>query len=326
MITNARDQNKPKLLDQVRDVLRAKHYSFRTEEAYVGWITRFIIFHKKKHPGKMGTMEIEKFLTHLAVHGKVAASTQNQALAAILFLYKDVLKTELPRIDGIVRAKAPKRLPVVFSKAEAKAVIKNLSGTYLLMANLLYGSGLRLMECLRLRIKDVDFSQNQIIVRDGKGQKDRITVFPSSLRIMLKEHLCRVEELHKTDIKYGFGNVYLPFALDRKYPGAPTEFAWQYVFPAANRSIDPRSGIERRHHASPESLQKAVKTAIRKAGINKLASCHTFRHSFATHLLEAGYDIRTIQELLGHADVSTTMIYTHVLSRPGIAIKSPADE
>lgn len=317
--------SKPKLLDQVRDAIRVRHYSMRTEEAYVYWIKRFIFYHEKRHPLHMGEQEVSKFLSHLAVEGKVSASTQNQALSALLFLYQEVLKQELGWINNVKRAKKPSHLPVVFTKEEAKAVLLRLEGTKWLMASLLYGAGLRLMECLGLRVKDIDFSYNQITVRDGKGGKDRLTMLPGSLQEPLKKHLEKVRILHEQDLKEGFGKVYLPFALAKKYPNAEREFAWQYVFPASNRSIDPRSGIERRHHIYETVLQKAVKAAVRAAGINKPASCHTFRHSFATHLLEDGYDIRTVQELLGHKDVSTTMIYTHVLNKGGKGVRSPLD-
>lgn len=317
--------DKPKILDQVRDAIRVKHYSMRTEEAYVHWIKRFTLFHEKRHPLHMGEPEVSKFLSNLAVEGKVSASTQNQALSAILFLYQEVLKQELGWINNVKRAKKPSHLPVVFTKEEAKAVLLRLEGTKWLMASLLYGAGLRLMECLGLRVKDIDFSYNQIVVRDGKGGKDRLTMLPESLKDPLKKHLEKVRILHEQELKEGFGKVYLPFALEKKYPNAEREFGWQYVFPASNRSIDPRSGIERRHHIYETVLQKAVKAAVRAAGINKPASCHTFRHSFATHLLEDGYDIRTVQELLGHKDVSTTMIYTHVLNKGGKGVRSPLD-
>lgn len=317
--------SKPKLLDQVRDAIRVKHYSMRTEEAYVHWIKRFIFFHEKRHPLHMGEPEVSKFLSYLAVEGKVSASTQNQALSALLFLYQEVLKQELGWINNVKRAKKPSHVPVVFTKEEAKAVLLRLEGTKWLMASLLYGAGLRLMECLGLRVKDIDFSYNQIVVRDGKGGKDRLTMLPESLKAPLKKHLEKVRILHEQDLKEGFGKVYLPFALAKKYPNAEREFAWQYVFPSSNRSLDPRSGIERRHHIYETVLQKAIKAAVRAAGINKPASCHTFRHSFATHLLEDGYDIRTVQELLGHKDVSTTMIYTHVLNKGGKGVRSPLD-
>lgn len=316
---------KPRLLDQVRERLRLKHYSIRTEQAYLDWIKRYILFHGKRHPVSMGKEEVERFLTHLAVERKVAASTQNQALSAILFLYKEVLGRELEWLDNVERAKRPARVPVVLTEAEVRALLGQLEGRHWLMASLLYGAGLRLMECVRLRVKDIDFGYAQITVRDGKGDKDRVTMLPGALREKLEEHLGRVKALHQKDLKEGFGEVYLPFALARKYPRAGREWAWQYAFPAFKRSIDPRSGIERRHHIDEQSLQRAVKTALRQAGIAKPASCHTLRHSFATHLLQSGYDIRTVQELLGHKDVSTTMIYTHVLNRGGKGVRSPLD-
>lgn len=315
----------PKLLDQVRQAIRTRHYSLRTEEAYVQWIKRFILFHNKRHPREMGTEEVNRFLSDLAINQKVAASTQNQALHAILFLYKHVLKHDIGRLDDVVRAKRPKKLPAVFSREEVKAVLNGLSGTPWIMACLLYGSGLRLMECIRLRVKDIDFSYNQIVVRDGKGDKDRVTMLPLNVKNLLQQHLQEVKKLHGKDLNEGFGEVYLPYALEGKYPNANREWAWQYVFPSSKRSMDPRTGKERRHHVSQLVLQRAVKEAIRKAGIPKAASCHTFRHSFATHLLEAGYDIRTVQELLGHKDINTTMIYTHVLNRGGKGVRSPAD-
>jgi integron integrase len=273
----------------------------------------------------MGAEEVSQFLSDLAVRHHVAASTQNQALNAILFLYREVLRQEMGWLDGIVRAKKPRKLPVVLTPEEVKAVLKGLSGTAWLMASLLYGSGLRLMECTRWRVKDVDFAYNRIVVRNGKGDKDRVTVLPLNVKTPLQRHLQDVKALHDQDLGEGFGRVYLPYALERKYPNASGEWPWQYIFPAAKRSIDPRSDVERRHHMSRLVLQRAVRAAIRKAGIAKAASCHTFRHSFATHLLEAGYDIRTVQELLGHQDVSTTMIYTHVLNRGGRGVRSPAD-
>jgi integron integrase len=274
----------------------------------------------------MGVDEIRQYLSHLATDNHVAASTQNVALAAILFLYREVLEVDLPLIDGVERAKRPQRVPVVLSRTEIKSVLAALSGTHHLMASLLYGSGLRLMECVRLRVKDVDFEYRQIIVRDGKGEKDRRTLLPAPLVEPLRHHLSRVRLLHEEDCRNGHGAVYLPYALERKYPNAATNWVWQCVFPAAKLSVDPRSDCVRRHHASEDRLQKAVKQAIKRAGIEKRASCHTLRHSFATHLLEAGYDIRTIQELLGHADVSTTMIYTHVLNKGGRGVKSPLEE
>jgi integron integrase len=317
---------KKKLLDRVRDAIRTKHYSIRTEEAYVNWIKRFILFHDKRHPQEMEATEIEEFLTHLAVDKNVAASTQNQALSAILFLYQEVLHKDLERPLDAVRAKQPKRLPTVLTKEEVQRVLAAMSGNYQLIARLLYGSGLRLVECLRLRVKDVDFAQHQIIVRDGKGRKDRVTVLPDSLIEPLQKHLRRVEMLHQNDLNDGYGAVYLPDALEQKYPNANCEWIWQYVFPSKSPSKDPRSGVTRRHHLHESAVQRAVRKAAKLAGINKPVSPHTFRHSFATHLLENGYDIRTVQELLGHKDVKTTMIYTHVLNRGGLAVRSPLDE
>jgi integron integrase len=316
---------KPRLLDQVREVIRRLHYSIRTEQAYVDWIRRFILFHGKRHPAEMGAAEVEAFLSHLAVKANVASSTQNQALNAIVFLYRHVLKKELGWLDDIQRAKKPARLPVVFTQAEVRAVLHRLERSPWLMANLLYGAGLRLMECLRLRVKDLDFERRQIIIREGKGNRDRITMLPDRLSEPLKSHLEKVATLHQKDLSEGFGAVYLPFALEKKYPNADREWGWQYVFPASKRSIDPRSGVERRHHLDPTVLQRAVKQAVRAASLVKPGSCHTFRHSFATHLLENGYDIRTVQELLGHKDVRTTMIYTHVLNRGGKGVRSPVD-
>jgi integron integrase len=313
-----------KLLDRVRDAIRLKHYSIRTEQSYINWIKRYIFFHNVRHPDEMGAAEVEAFLTHLAVNENVAASTQNQALSALLFLYREVLKKDLGPIDAL-RAKKPKRLPTVLTKEEVHRVLGELSGMYRLTAKLLYGSGLRLMECLRLRVKDVDFAQRVIIVRDGKGEQDRVTMLPHNLITPLQEHLLRVKRLHEEDLAKGHGTVYLPYALERKYPNANQEWIWQYVFPSGRLSVDPRSGVVRRHHLHESSLQKAVRVAARAAGIPKRVSCHTFRHSFATHLLEAHYDIRTVQELLGHKDVKTTMIYTHVLNRVGLAVRSPLD-
>jgi integron integrase len=318
-------QNKPKLLDQVRQLMRLRHYSLRTEEAYVGWIRRYILFHGKRHPRELGESDIAKFLSNLAVEGRVAASTQNQALNALLFLYKEVLRRELGFIGETVRVKRPAKLPVVLSRSEVKAVLEHLPGDYKLMGQLLYGAGLRLLECLRLRVKDVDLHYLHITVRDPKGDRERKTMLPVSLAAPLREHLAKVKARHQQDLARGFGSVHLPGALERKRPGASREWAWQYVFPAERRSIDPRTGAERRHHVNEKNLQNAVKTAVRKARLSKTASCHTLRHSFATHLLENGYDIRTVQELLGHKDVSTTMIYTHVLNKPGIGVKSPLD-
>lgn len=319
-------RRKKKLLGRVRDAIRTKHYSIRTEEAYVSWIRRYILFHDKRHPREMGATEIEEFLTHLAVNEHVAASTQNQALGALLFLYHEVLKKDLERPLDAVRAKKPKRLPTVLTKEEVQRVLAAMSGTNQLVAKLLYGSGLRLIECLRLRVKDIDFEQHQIIVRDGKGRKDRVTMLPNSLADPLQKHLRRVEMLHQKDLAEGYGAVYLPDALERKYPNANREWIWQYVFPSKQRSRDPRSGVVRRHHLHESTVQRAIRKAAKLADIKKHITPHTYRHSFATHLLENGYDIRTVQELLGHKDVRTTMIYTHVLQRGVLAVKSPLDD
>ena len=315
----------PRLLHQVRDKIRLKHYSIRTEQAYTDWIRRFILFHKKRHPAEMGAVEVEQFLTHLAVAGKVSASTQNQAKSALLFLYRDVLAIELPWLDGVAQAKNGKRLPVVLTVQETLRLLDKLEGTTGLIARLLYGAGMRVMEGVRLRVKDIDFERCELIVREGKGNKDRVTMLPQSLIAPLQQHLVRVKALHTQELAEGFGDVYLPFALSRKYPVAGREWHWQYVFPAAKRSIDPRSGIGRRHHVSDQAVQRAVRQAARDAGLNKPATPHTLRHSFATHLLQSGYDIRTVQELLGHKDVQTTMIYTHVLNRGGRGVVSPLD-
>lgn len=315
-----------RLLDQVRTALRLRHYSIRTEEAYVQWIRRFVLYHKKRHPREMGVDEIRQYLSHLATDENVAAATQNVALAALLFLYREVLRVELPLVEGVERAKRPRRIPVVLTTGEVKRVLTQMTGTHHLMASLLYGAGLRLMECVRLRVKDLDFDYRQIIVRDGKGEKDRRTILPQSLADPLRLHLAKIRLQHEEDVRLGCGRIYLPYALERKYPNAATEWVWQYVFPAAKLSVDPRTGERRRHHTSEDRLQRAVKRAMRFAAVEKRASCHTLRHSFATHLLEAGYDIRTIQELLGHADISTTMIYTHVLNRGGRGVKSPLEE
>jgi integron integrase len=314
-----------RLLDRVREAIRTRHYSIRTEEAYVRWTREYILFSGKRHPGELGAKEVSAFISHLAVGRRVAASTQTQALSALLFLYREVLAQPIEWVDDIERAKRPRRLPVVFTREEVRALLGRLRGEAWLMASLLYGSGLRLMECVRLRVKDVDFARLQIIVREGKGSKDRVTMLPATLAEPLRRQLERARALHEADVREGFGRVYLPHALARKYPSAEREWCWQYVFPASKRSIDPRTGREQRHHIAETALQKAVKAAIRAAGINKAGSCHTLRHSFATHLLEAGYDIRTIQELLGHADVQTTMIYTHVLNRGGKAVRSPLE-
>jgi integron integrase len=318
----------PKLLDRVRAAVRFNHYSPRTEQAYVDWIERFIRFHGIRHPQEMGAEEVRAFLTHLATELNVAASTQNQAFSALLFLYREVLKQRLPWIDDIVRAKRPLKVPVVFTQAEARAVLSQITGMARLMAHLLYGSGLRVMECVRLRVKDVDLGYLQITVRDAKGGRQRVTMVPVNLVDALRKQLERVAELHREDVNAGFGEVDLPGALARKYPKANRELSWQYLFQGSRRLIivDAKDrSREQRYHVDESLLQRAVKQAIREAGVHKAASCHTFRHSFATHLLENGYDIRTVQELLGHKDVSTTMIYTHVLNRPGIAVRSPLD-
>jgi integron integrase len=314
-----------KLLDQVRDVLRIKHYSYRTEQTYVDWIKRYIIFHEKRHPKDMGAPEIKAFLAYLAQERHVAASTQNQALSALLFLYKNVLQLEVAALPNLVHAGRPKHLPTVLTHDEALAVINRMTGKSRLMARLLYGSGLRLMECLRLRVKDIDFGNHQIIVREGKGEKDRATVLPDSIVPELQTLLRDVKALHEKDLREGYGEVALPYALNVKYPNAGREWGWQYVFPASQRSADPLSGVIRRHHLDEGVLQHAVRDAARQTSITKSVSPHTFRHSFATQLLQNGYDIRTVQELLGHKDVKTTMIYTHVLQRSAGAVKSPLD-
>ena len=314
-----------KLLDQVRDVIRKKHYSIRTEQAYVDWAKRYILFHKKHHPKDMGEKEIAQFISHLATDRRVASSTQNQALNAIVFLYKRVLNIELGDFGHMERAKKPEKLPTVMARTEVNKVLSSMSGINQLMAKLLYGCGLRLMECVRLRVKDIDFEQNHIIVRDGKGMKDRSTMLPEQLKPLLQEHLEGVRIIHKQDLNNRLGEAYLPFAQERKYPKAAKEWGWQYVFPSVKISKDPRSGKMRRHHVSESALQRAVQKAARKAELTKHVSPHTFRHSFATHLLEGGYDIRTVQELLGHKDVSTTMIYTHVINKGGMGVQSPLD-
>lgn len=324
MIEPPTRQKPKKLLEQVRDAMRLKHYAYRTEATYLQWIKRYILFHDKRHPKDMGRLEIESFLTDLAVNQHVAASTQNQALNALLFLYHKVLGIE---IDGInaVRANPPRNLPVVLTKAEVGAVIPKIDGHHQLVVKLLYGSGLRLSEALRLRVKDLDFAQQQLIIRDGKGRKNRVTMLPTSIISELQDYLVGIRRQHQQDLGRGFGSVYLPFALERKYPNANRDWIWQYVFPAGRIVKDPRSGEMRRHHLHESGVQKALKRAVRQVGISKKVGCHTFRHSFATHLLENGYDIRTIQELLGHKDVKTTMIYTHVLNRGGRGVRSPLD-
>ena len=315
----------PRLLDEVRTTARLRHLSLRTEKAYAQQIKRFILFHGKKHPREMDAKHIRDYLSYLAVERNVSASTQNVALAALLFLYRDVLKQKLDRIEDVERARTNRRMPVVLSRVEVKGVLNNLTGIPYLAAALMYGSGLRLMECLRLRVKDIDFSNNQVMVRSGKGDKDRVTPLPIKLQEPLRKQLLKVKLSHQQDLQEGFGSVELPHALERKLPQAPREWAWQYVFPAARRSRDPRSHQERRHHLHESVLQKAVNAAMKKAVNGRRATCHSLRHSFATHLLEDGNDIRTIQELLGHKDVRTTMIYTHVLNRGGRGVRSPLD-
>lgn len=315
----------PRLLDQMRERIRVKHYSIRTEETYLHWVKRYILFHHKRHPAEMGAPEVEAFLSHLATTANVSASTQNLALSSILFLYKEVLAVDLPWLEGVTRAKKPQRLPVVMTRDEVRQVLAHMQGTHHLMASLMYGTGMRLMECVRLRVKDVDFARREILVREGKGNKDRVTMLPDSLASALQAHLEKVQRVHAQDCAEGCGDVYLPHALARKYPHAATDWGWQYVFPATSRSRDPRSVAVRRHHVNEQAYQRAIKSAVRDAGINKPATSHTLRHSFATHLLESGYDIRTVQELLGHEDVATTQIYTHVLNRGGLAVRSPLD-
>ena len=316
---------RPRLLDQVRAAIETLHYSRRTQETYVQWIKRFIIFSGKRHPREVGAPEVTSFLSHLAVDGRVAAATQNQALAALLFLYKEVLDEPLPWLDDVVRAKRPVRKPTVLTADEARRLLSHMRGPKLLMASLLYGAGLRLRECINLRVKDVDFGYRQIMVRDGKGAKDRLTVLPAPLIEPLQTHLVRVKALHERDLAQGYGDVELPDALMRKYPRAQYEWAWKFVFPSYKRSVDPKTGVIRRHHVYENYLIRGVKEAARTAGIAKHVSCHTLRHSFATHLLENGYDIRTVQELLGHSSVETTMIYTHVMNKGGRGVKSPLD-
>lgn len=314
-----------KLMDQVREVLRYYHYAYSTEQTYCEWIKRYLKFHGfKRHPKEMGSAEVERYLSHLATEGKVAVSTQRQALNSIVFLYRDVLDIDLGGIAPI-RSKKHRKPPTVLTQEEVRRVLSNMQGTHRLMAQLLYGGGLRLTECIRLRIQDVDFGQGRIFVRGGKGGKDRTVVLPEALRAALAEHVEKVGELHEADLRAGFGEVYIPEALARKYPNACREPGWQYVFPAKGRSVDPRSGKTMRHHVMESGLQKAVKVAVRKAGIAKRASCHTLRHSFATHLLENGTNIRVLQELMGHKDVKTTEIYTHVMNKDIDAVKSPLD-
>ena len=316
----------PKLLTRLREALRVRHYSIRTEQAYVDWTRRFIHFHGVRHPASLGAADVQAFLTHLAVDRAVASSTQNQAKSALLFLYREVLDVQLPWLDDIVGAKLARRLPVVLTPAEVRGLLSHLSGgTMGLLGSLLYGTGMRLLEALRLRVKDIEFERREILVRDGKGAKDRVTVLPENLVLPLQAHLTHVRSLHVRDLEAGRGDVRLPDALEVKYPNAARQWGWQWVFPSTVRSVDPRSGAEQRHHLNETSVQKAVSLAARRAGIVKPCSPHVLRHSFATHLLQAGYDIRTVQELLGHADVKTTMIYTHVLNRGGRGVRSPLD-
>ena len=319
------DPTKPRLLDRVRAAARLRHYSRRTEAAYVAWIRRYIFFHGKRHPAELGAPEVTRFLSSLATDGRVAASTQNQALGALLFLYRDVLELDLPWLDGVVRAKRPERVPVVLTREEVAAVLRRLTGVPRLMASLLYGSGLRLLECCRLRIQDIDFARNQIVVRGGKGDKDRVTMLPMVVKADLARHLQTVRAQHERDLQRGAGWVELPGALARKYPNAGREWVWQWVFPATRPYRHSETGQWRRHHLHESVLQRAVKDAARRAGIPKRATPHTLRHSFATHLLEDGRDIRTVQDLLGHRDVTTTQIYTHVLNRGPSGVKSPID-
>jgi len=315
----------PRLFDTVRQKIRARHYSYRTERQYLYWIRRFILHHKKRHPAEMGAAEVEGYLTHLAVEGRVSASTQNQALSAILFLYRQVLEVDLPWLNGVVRAHSPTRVPVVLPRREVQALLDGLEGQLHLVGQLLYGSGLRLMEALRLRVKDVDFDYSQIIVRNGKGQKDRVTILPDALVEPLRQQLTLIREQHERALRLGYGGVELPEALARKYPRAAKAWGWQYVFPATRASADPRTGQWRRHHVHERSVQRAVLLAARRVGIVKPVGPHTLRHCFATHLLERGYDIRTVQELMGHSDVRTTQIYTHVMKKGAGAVKSPLD-
>ncbi len=318
-------ETRVRLLDQVRNRIRAKHYSYRTEQAYVGWVRRFVLFHDKTHPDQLGGPEIERFLTYLAVERSVSASTQNQALGALLFLYREVLELPIPWLDNVIRARRSIRLPVVLTRLEVRAVLSRLTGDPWLVASLLYGSGLRLSEALRLRIKDIDLAQHRLLVRDAKGSKDRITLLPGSMVDPMNTQIARARTQHDIAKTKNCAGVELPYALARKYPTAHLDLGWQYVFPARWPSRDPRSGAWRRYHLHEAVVQRQVKQAVRTAGILKPASCHTFRHCFATHLIESGYDIRTVQELLGHASVKTTMIYTHVLNRGGIGVISPID-
>lgn len=318
-------QDSPKLLDRMRAEIRVRHYSIRTEETYLDWARRFILYHNKQHPKDLGADEVQAFLSYLALERNVSSSTQNQAKSALLFLYRDVLKVELPWLDEVVSAKNGKRLPVVLTSSEVRRLLNGMSGSMGLTATLLYGTGMRLLEGLRLRVKDIEFERREIIVREGKGNKDRVTVLPENLILPLQTHLQKIKALHERDLEAGFGEVYMPNALSKKFPKDARAWSWQYVFPSTVRSIDPRSGIERRHHVHEASVQRAVREAARVAEIHKPVTPHVLRHSFATHLLQAGYDIRTVQELLGHTNVETTMIYTHVLNKGGKGVKSPLD-
>lgn len=318
-------QYSPKLLDRMRAEIRVRHYSIRTEESYVDWARRYILFHNKRHPNDMGAEEVRDFLSHLALERNVSAATQNQAKSALLFLYREVLRIELPWLNEVIAAKAPKRLPVVLTQTEVRELLNAMSGPMSIVASLLYGTGMRLLEGLRLRVKDVEFVRREIIVREGKGNKDRVTVLPENLILPLQAHLQKLKALHERDLTAGFGEVYLPNALAQKYPKAGKAWAWQFVFPSTVRSIDPRTGLQRRHHVYEASVQRAVREAAKLAEIHKLVTPHVLRHSFATHMLQAGYDIRTVQELLGHKDVQTTMIYTHVLNKGGRGVRSPLD-
>ncbi|MBK8782582.1 MAG: integron integrase [Anaerolineales bacterium] len=324
--TTASSSKPKKLLDQFRDNIRLKQYSYRTEKTYIEWVREYILFHNKRHPREMGVTEINQFITHLVVDRKASASTQNQAISAILFLYRNTLHIELDQSSlNFIRPKKGKRVPNVLSAQEARAVISNMTGPYKLMAQIMYGSGLRLMECLRLRVKDIDFENHRIIVYDGKGGDDRVTMLPDSIIAPMREHLAQTKAIHKKDLAAGLGSVQMPFALDKKYPAAHKEWIWQFIFPAPTLYTEAETGITRRHHIHETALQKAIRAAAKTAKIDKRVTPHTFRHSFATHLLQNGYDIRTVQELLGHKDVKTTMIYTHVLGRGGLSVKSPLD-